>query len=33
MTKLYVKKPYLVLVTIVIVLTIGIVSLNKMNTD
>lgn len=33
MTKLYVKKPYLVLVTIVIVLTIGIVSLKKMNTD
>ncbi len=33
MTKLFVKKPYLVLVTIVIVLTIGIVSLTKMNTD
>jgi len=33
MTKLYVKKPFLVLVTIVIVLTIGFVSLNQMNTD
>lgn len=33
MTKLYVKKPFLALVTIVIVLTIGIVSLTKMKTD
>lgn len=33
MTKLFVKKPFLTLVTIVVVLTIGIVSLTKMKTD
>ena len=33
MTKTFVKKPFLTLVAVVIVLTIGIVSLTKMNTD
>ena len=33
MTKLFVKKPFLTLVTIVIAITIGIVSLTKMQTD
>ena len=33
MTKLFVKKPYFIIVAIVIVLTIGGVSLTKMQTD
>lgn len=33
MTKLFVKKPFLTLVTIIVVITIGIVSLTKMQTD
>ncbi|MBR5047108.1 MAG: efflux RND transporter permease subunit, partial [Eubacterium sp.] len=33
MTKLFVKKPFLTLVTIVIVITIGVVSLSNMQTN